>query len=54
MFSIPVLAALFAAKIALHIPGVPRYGYCRDDLEIPGRKFAAPLAEQWLEPRHLN
>ena len=30
--SIPVLMALVAAKIALHIPGLFRYGYFRDEL----------------------
>jgi hypothetical protein len=30
--SIPVLSALVAAKIALHIPGLFRYGYFRDEL----------------------
>jgi hypothetical protein len=30
--SIPVLGALVAAKIALHIPGLFRYGYFRDEL----------------------
>ncbi|MCJ7755535.1 MAG: hypothetical protein MUP13_13305, partial [Thermoanaerobaculales bacterium] len=30
--AIPVLMALVAAKIALHIPGLFRYGYFRDEL----------------------
>jgi hypothetical protein len=46
MLSIPVLAALMADKIALHIPGLFRYCYCRDELQFPDREFTTPLAEQ--------